>query len=181
MNRAQTLDLRLNIEEQTSAVVPIHVESALPLHRLGEARRQENISCCNVARHLGITVQDVRRQECNTMDLPLSVLHKWAKVLRLPVAELVEEPDDSLSTTLFNRAGLVRVMKTAMAILERAGDPQTKRFAQTMVDQLIEIMPELRGIGAWNAVGNRRRLDELGIAAERRFSDEDLMDAMDRE
>ena len=41
MNHAQTLDSRLNIEEQTPAVVPIHLECALPLHRLGEARRQE--------------------------------------------------------------------------------------------------------------------------------------------
>ena len=146
MNRAQTLDSRLNIEEQTPAVVPIHLECALPLHRLGEARRQEHISRRSVARHLGITVEDVRRQECNTTDLPLSVLHKWAKALGLPVAELVEEPGDSLSTPLFNRARLVRLMKTAMAILERSGDPPTKRLAQTMVNQLMEIMPELRGV-----------------------------------
>ena len=70
-------------------------------------------------RHLGITVEDVRQQECQTTDLPLSVLYKWAKVLCLPVAELVAEPDDSLATPLFNRASLVRVMKTAMVILER--------------------------------------------------------------
>jgi transcriptional regulator with XRE-family HTH domain len=172
MNCSQTLEPWLNIEEQNSAVVPIHLECAPPLHRLGEARRQEDISRDNVARHLGITVQDVRRQECRTTDLPLSVLHKWAKVLGLPVSELVEEPDGSLSTPLVNRARLVRVMKTAMAILEQAGNPQTKRFAQTMVDQLIEIMPELRGVSAWHAVGKPRRLDELGIAAERSLSDE---------
>jgi transcriptional regulator with XRE-family HTH domain len=179
MNCVQTLDSRLNIEEQTPAVVPIHLESARPLHRLGEARRQEDISCGKVARHLGITIEDVRRQECTTTDLPLSVLHKWAKVLGLPVAELVEEPDESVSTPLFNRASLVRVMKTAMAILERTGSPQTKRLAQTMVDQLTEIMPELRGVSAWPAVGKRRRLDELGIAAERSFSDEFFMDVVD--
>jgi hypothetical protein len=95
---------------------------------------------------LGITVEDVRRQECTTTDLPLSVLHKWAEALGLPVAELVVEPDDSLSTPLFNRARLVRVMKNAMAILERTRNPQTKRLAQTIVDQLMEIMPELRGV-----------------------------------
>jgi hypothetical protein len=100
-------------------------------------------------------------------------------VLRLPVAELVEEPDTALSLPLFNRARLVRVMKTAMAILERTGDQRTKRLAQTMVDQLTHIMPELRGIGAWNAVGKRRSLDELGIAAERGFSDKFFMDLVD--
>ena len=140
---------------------------------------RSDISRRNVARHLGITVEDVRRQECNTTDLPLSVLHKWAKVLGLPVAELVEEPSDSLSTPLFNRARLVRLMKTAMAILERTGNPQTKRLAQTMVDQLLEIMPELRGVSAWHAIGKRRSLDELGIAAERSLSDEIFMDMVD--
>ncbi len=179
MNHAQTLDSRMNIEEQNPAVVPIHLECAIPLHRLGEARRHENISRRNVARHLGITMEEARQQECNTTDLPLSMLHKWAKVLGLPVAELVAEPDDSLSTPLFNRAGLVRVMKTAMAILERPGNLRTKRLAQTMVDQLMEIMPELRGVGAWPVVGKRRSLDELGIAAERSFSDEVFRDMVD--
>jgi transcriptional regulator with XRE-family HTH domain len=179
MNRAQTLDSRPDIEEQVPAVVPIHLECALPLHRLGEARRQENVSRQKVARQLGITVQDVEQQECKTTDLPLSVLHKWAKVLELPVAELVEEPADSLSTPLFNRAHLVRVMKTARAILERSGDLRTKRLAQTMVEQLAEIMPELRGVSAWNAVGKRRSLDELGIAAERGLSVKVFMDVVD--
>ena len=146
MNRAQTPDSRLNIEEQTPTLIPIHLNGARPLHRLGEARQQEHISCRTVARHLGITVEEVRRQECKTADLPLSVLHQWAEALGLPVAELVVEPDDRLSTPLFNRARLVRVMKNAMAILERTRNPQTKRLAQTMVDQLKEIMPELRGV-----------------------------------
>jgi transcriptional regulator with XRE-family HTH domain len=161
MDLTQTLNSPLNIEEQTPVVVPIHLERALPLHRLGDARRQE-ISLGTVARRLGITVEDARRQECTTTDLPLSVLQKWAKALGLPLAELVEEPDDSLSTPLLNRARSVRVMKTALASLKKAGSPQTRRLAQTMIDQLLEIMPELRGMSAWHAVGNRR-LNELGI------------------
>ena len=63
-------------------------------------------------------------------------------------------------------------MKTAMVILEQTRDPRTRRSARTMVDQLIEIMPELRGIAAWHVIGKRRRVDELGIAAERSLSDE---------
>jgi transcriptional regulator with XRE-family HTH domain len=179
MNHAQTQDLPLDTEEQTPAVVPIQLECALPLHRLGEARQQENVSRQKVARQLGITVHDVEQQECTTTDLPLSVLHKWAKVLELPVAELVEEPSDSLSTPLFNRARLLRIMKTAMAMLERTGDSRTKRLVQTMVDQLAEIMPELRGVIAWHAVGKRRSLDELGITAERSLSAKVFMDVVD--
>jgi hypothetical protein len=125
---------------------------------------------------LGIAIEDVRQQECPTTDLPLSVLQKWAKVLGLPVAELVEETDKSVSTPLYHRARLVLVMKTAMALLERPGEPQTKRLAQTLIDQLIEIMPELRGVSAWKAIGKRRGLDDLGIAAQRRLCDEDFKD-----
>ena len=179
MKLAQTLDSQPNIEEQAPAAVPIDLECGPPLHRLGEARRQEGASRRTVARHLGITTEDVRQQECQTTDLPLSVLHKWARVLGLPVAQLVEEPDDSLSTPLFNRANLIRVMKTAMAIREQTRDPRTKRLGQTMIDQLMEIMPELRDVSAWQAVGQRRRLDELGIAAERGLSHKIFMDVMD--
>jgi transcriptional regulator with XRE-family HTH domain len=179
MNRAQTPDSPQNIDEQTPTVIPIYLECAHPLHRLGEARQGEHMSRSTLARHLGITVKEVRRQECGTTDLPLSMLHKWAEALGLPVAELIVESDDSLSTPLFNRARLVRIMKTATAILERTRNPQTKRLAQTMVDQLTEIMPELRGISACPVVGKRRSLDELGIAAERNLSDKVSGDVVD--
>ena len=179
MNHVQALDSRPNVEQPTRDAFPVDSGRATALHRLGEARRQENISRRNVANHLGITVQDVRRQECATADLPLSALHEWGKALGLPVAELIEEPSEALSTPLFKRAGLVRVMKTAMAILERTGDPRTNRLAQTLVGQLLEIMPDLRGVAAWPTVGKRRRLDELGIAAERTFSDEAFMNMVD--
>jgi transcriptional regulator with XRE-family HTH domain len=182
MDYAQSLDSRLNIggqmavlvENATPVVVPVHVERVRPLHRLGEARRQEDYTRQTMARRLGITLEEVRRQECETTDLPLSVLHKWAEVLHVPVTELVQEPGDSLSMPLYDRAHLVLVMKTAMAILERARDPRTKRLAQTMVDQLTGIMPELRGVLAWPTVGKRRRLDELGSAAGRGLSEDSV-------
>jgi hypothetical protein len=179
MDCAQSLDSRLNIEGQmaavcenaTPAVVHVHAERALPLHRLGQARRHEEVTCRTMAHRLDITVEEVKRQECETTDLPLSVLHKWAEVLHVPVTELVQEPSELLSMPLFNRAQMVLVMKTAAAILKLARDPRTKRLAQTMVDQLIEIMPELRGVSAWPTVGKSRRgLDELGSAAARGFS-----------
>jgi transcriptional regulator with XRE-family HTH domain len=184
---AQSLDFQLNIKEATVAVAenatapvaPAHLECLVPLHRLGEARRQENVSRATAARRLGITVEEVKRQECETTDLPLSVLYKWARILDQPVAELLQETGYSLSLPLFNRAHMGRVMKTAVTILERAGDPRTKRLAQTMVDQLIEIMPELRDEDAWLVAGKPRRSDELGIAAQRSLSDEFFRDVAD--
>ena len=37
--------------------------------------------------------------------------------------------------------------------------------------QLVELMPELEGVSAWHAVGQRRTLDEVGRVAERRMPD----------
>ena len=179
MNSVQTLDLPVNIAEQNPALVPIHLERAIPLHRLGIARRRENVSRRSVARRLGITEEDVERQESATTDLPVSVLHKWAVALGVPVTELLKEPGNSLSTPLFNRAHLVRVMKTALALREQTSNLRTKRLAQTMVDQLLEIMPELHGISAAPTVGKRRSRDELGVAAERSLSDKFFRGALD--
>ena len=52
-------------------------------------------------------------------------------------------------------------------------------MAQTLVDQLIEVMPELQGISAWNAVGKRRSLDEFGVAALRSLSADVFRDFRD--
>ena len=34
-------------------------------------------------------------------------------------------------------------------------------------DQLVELMPELEGVSGWPSVGQRRTMEELGVAAER--------------
>ena len=85
------------------------------------------------------------------------MLYEWQKALDVPIAELLVESEDSLSQPLVQRAQLVRLMKTALAILEQADNEATRRMAQTLVDQLVEVMPELQGISAWHAVGKRRR------------------------
>ena len=38
------------------------------------------------------------------------------------------------------------------------------------------MMPELQGVSPWHAVGKRRRLDELGVAAQRSLSDDVFVD-----
>jgi hypothetical protein len=63
------------------------------------------------------------------------------------------------------------LMKTVLAVSEYSKQESIRRMSQTMVEQLVEIMPELANIGPWHAVGKRRRLDELGVAAQRQLSD----------
>jgi len=100
------------------------------------------------------------------------VLYAWQKVLEVPIAELLIDSEDSLSQPLMRRAQLVRLMKSALAILEEADCKTTCVLARKLVDQLIEVMPELHGVSAWHAVGKRRGSDELGVAALRTFSED---------
>ncbi len=125
---------------------------------------------------MNIDVEEVRKHECETADLPLSVLFAWQKVLEVPVAELLVETDESLASPILQRSRLVRLMKTVFAIRAQAKQESIRRMAETMANQLVEIMPELVHIGPWHAVGKRRRLNELGIAAQRRLKDEVFLD-----
>jgi transcriptional regulator with XRE-family HTH domain len=151
--------------------VPLPPMESQPMQRLAAVRRRQGVSRRTVARRLNVDVEQVRQQELETADLPLSVVYAWQKVLEVPVAELLTEAEDTLTTPVLERSQLVRLMKTVLAISEQARQESIRRMAQTMASQLVEIMPELAGVGPWHTVGKRRRLDELGIAAQRRLSD----------
>src|SRR5690606_29425863 len=118
-----------------------------------------------------VSVRQLRTEEEATTDLRLSDLYRWQQVLGVPTEDLLCEPDGSLSRPIMERARMVRIMKTAATILENASTPRMERLAQTLVEQLVEIMPEVEEINPWHAVGQRRSLDELGRTAERPLSD----------
>ncbi len=155
---------------------PVQPADGRPMQRLAVVRRQQGVSRRTVARRLNIEVEQVQQQECTTTDLPLSVLYAWQQVLDVPVAELLVEAGDGLTTPILERSQLVRLMKTVLAISEQARQESVRRMAQTMAGQLIEIMPELANVGPWHTVGKRRRLNELGVAAQRRFADQVFID-----
>jgi transcriptional regulator with XRE-family HTH domain len=150
-----------------------------PLHRLGIVRRLQGISRRTVARRLNMEVARVKIQERPTSDLLLSKLYEWQDVLEVPVTELLVEATNELATPVLKRAQLVRMMKTALAIREATAEEPIRRMAQTLVDQLTEVMPELRAVSPWHTVGKRRRRDEFGVAAERRLSEDVFIDLMD--
>jgi transcriptional regulator with XRE-family HTH domain len=143
---------------------------------LKEVRRIQGITQRTVARRLNTSVADVKLQECTDTDMPLSTLYRWQEVLDVPMIELLMEPEEPLSTPVLKRAQLVRLMKTAMAICERSKQIPIQRMAQVMVDQLIEIMPELAEVSPWHAVGKRRSQDEYGQAAFRQLPADLLAD-----
>ena len=147
-----------------------------PLHRLGEVRRREGLPRVKIARRLGISVKDEEKQEEPSTDMLLSEFLRWQAALGVPAAELLHEPEADLSPPVQLRARLLRVMKTVRSIQEEARQASIQRLAQVMIDQLLEVMPELKETVAWPAVGHRRKLRELGQAFFRGFSVEFLND-----
>jgi transcriptional regulator with XRE-family HTH domain len=141
-----------------------------PLHRLALVRRQQGVALRTVARCLGVSVEEAARQEQPGADLSISTLLQWQQVLEVPVAELLVESQDELSEAVLERARLIKVMKTAMSILEKADNSRVRRLTETLVAQLVEIMPELEGVSPWHELTTpRRRRDDLGRIAERQI------------
>jgi transcriptional regulator with XRE-family HTH domain len=159
--------------------VPVPAADAQRLQRLAQVRRLQGISRRTVARRLNVEIEQVRQQEQATADLPLSTLYAWQKALEVPVSELLVETGDALASPILERSQLVRLMKTVLAIRQQAKQESIRRMAETMAGQLVEIMPELANIGPWHSVGKRRRLNELGIAAQRRLADDVFVDPED--
>lgn len=143
-----------------------------PLHRIKTVRRQQGVSLRRVSQLLRTEMRELRREEEEATDLPLSRVYEWQRALEVPVAELLVDSNAPLSAPVMQRARLVRVMKTVAAIMEKAESTSIQRLAQTLVDQMVEIMPELKGINPWHSVGQRRSLEEYGRIVERAYPDD---------
>jgi transcriptional regulator with XRE-family HTH domain len=142
------------------------------LHRIAEVRRLQGVTLRNVSRRLGAPLAVVRRQEQADCDLRLSDLLQWQEVLEVPVAELLVEGEGQLSGPVLQRSRMVKLMKTAAAIRERAHDTTTTRMVSMLIEQILELMPELADVTPWHTVGQRRTLDDIGRTAQRTVAEE---------
>jgi hypothetical protein len=158
-------------------VAPVVQRRPQRLQKLSEARRRQGLSVRCVAQRLGRTVTEIRAQEDEHADLLISELYRWQAALEVPIEELLEEPDDTLSTRVLTRARLLKIMKTTMAIRRAARSESERRLTRLLTEQLLEIMPELKEVSGWPAVGHRRRADEIGRIGENPISDDWLHEA----
>jgi transcriptional regulator with XRE-family HTH domain len=160
-----------------ASIRPAINRPAKGLQKLNSARRRQGLSIRCVAQRLGRTVSEVRAQEDEGADILVSDLYRWQAALEVPLEELLEEPEDSLSTMVSVRAQLLKVMKTAMAMRRQARSESERRLARLLTEQLLEIMPELKEVSGWPAVGHRRRADEVGRIGENPISQDWLHEA----
>ena len=147
------------------------------MHRIGEVRLQQGISLRSAARRMGIEIRQARRQEDPDADLSLSELYCWQRALEVPVANLLVDLDAPLSTPVLKRAQMLKLMKSAVTILEKAESEQIRRMSQRIVDQLVELMPELEEVSPWHEVGQRRTREDYGRIVERLLPEDALYDA----
>jgi transcriptional regulator with XRE-family HTH domain len=140
------------------------------LHRLRAVRQAERVSRRSMARRLNTDIRTVSQQEQESADLSLSMLYKWQAALGVPIQELLLDTGEELSAPILQRGLMLRLMKTALSIVEQSKQLKIRRMGQNLVDQMLEIMPELAGVAPWPTVGKRRSPKELGAAARRYFS-----------
>ncbi len=150
--------------------------SSNPLHRIAQVRRCQGVSLRQANRFLGMTNDEVKQHENGHYDLMLSELYAWQRLLNVPLSELLMEPESTLSSPLLERAALVRVMKTAVSILDNARKPNIRALASTLIGQLVDIMPELEKVQPWHSVGQRRTLEDLGRVADHPIRLSDLVE-----
>jgi transcriptional regulator with XRE-family HTH domain len=119
------------------------------LHRLAQVRRREGLTRRQLARRMGVSLPEVRRQESASADITLGDLYRWQKALDVPIAELLSEPAAGLSPPVQLRAQLLRVMKTARSIEAGARQVSVRRLTTMLIEQLTELMPELKDTISW--------------------------------
>ena len=145
------------------------------MHRIKTVRKQQGVTVRSAARQMEIDVRRVRGEEDAWSDLRLSTMYRWQKMLEVPLIDLVVETNEPLSRPVMERARMIKLMKTAVTILERTPTVAVRRLTQMLISQLVEIMPETEGIGPWQSVGQQRTLNELGRIVERRLPDDFFM------
>ena len=159
-------------EKTTTQAASSPQESSKNLHRINTVRERQGMSLRSVSRQMHVDVRRLRSEEDESSDILLSTLYQWQQVLDVPVAELLVETEDTLSPAVMQRARLLKIMKTVAAILERTDSPPIQRLATMLHDQLIEMMPELKEVSPWHAVGQRRTSQEFGKIFEQTISDD---------
>lgn len=151
----EQMDLDTAVVDVSSSSISSNNRRDSRWHRIQTIRKQQDMSLRAVARRMNITPGQAQKQEVETSDLSLSTLFKWQRALDVPIAHLLVEPDGPISEPVLKRARLLKLMKTAASLLQIADDEQIQRLATMLMNQLIELMPELKDVSPWPIPGRQ--------------------------
>lgn len=144
-----------------------HVMVDVPkkLHRIQEVREEQGFSIKTISRRTGTEIKQLEKQELPEADLHLSDLHRWQQALEVPMADLLVDGSGTLSSPIHERAQLVKIMKTVVALSEVVHGPRASRMVQMLREQMVELMPELEEVVGWPNFGSRRSSQPMGKIA----------------
>ena len=117
----------------------------------------------SIARRLGMDAKTYKQIEDPSHDLALSELRAIQAALEVPFVDLLVDRN-SLSQPVKERAKLVKVMKSAVAIRQAKSSPRIQRLADMLCEQLTDLMPELAEVSGWAQFGARRGQSAVGKA-----------------
>ena len=142
-----------------------------PLQRIANVMRQEQVSIQSAARRMNLTESQALAEMNPACDMKLSNLYRWQAILKVPITELLNEPDVGFSPHVQFRSCLLKAMRTVRTIQQKARSSTIQMMTTQLAEQLTQMMPELKDVHAWPAVGQRRSLNELGKIVENQVSD----------
>ena len=67
-----------------------------PMHRLRAVRQEQGYTLRRVAQQMKMDIEEVRQEEDEYSDLPLSRLMEWQRVLEVPLVDLLVETESPL-------------------------------------------------------------------------------------
>jgi transcriptional regulator with XRE-family HTH domain len=134
------------------------------LNRIREVRKRESVSERTFARHLGIRQSEVEDFESPSRDMAISELTRVSKIFRCPVSDLVVDGENDEIVKL--RGLLIMLSRSVNTLLGIARDNNVQAVAQSMRNQIADVMPEADSGGTLLAVGRRRGLEEMGRICE---------------
>ncbi len=135
-------------------------------HYIAEVLKNQKISVAHCAKRLGVTEEEVLRQLDPKSNLTLNQLFDWCEVLDVPLSEILPF-DSSTSDPIRNRALLLRIMKTARQIQDLSVRTKVQYAAETLILQLLELVPDFAMIEAWPSVGQSRVAMVDGLSTRR--------------
>ena len=144
------------------------------LNRIREVREQQGVSIRSMSRRMGLDIRTCRKLEDPERDLTLSELQMIQQALDVPLQDLLVDRQ-SLSRPVEERAKMIRIMKTAVALRELKVNTRANRMAEMLCEQLVDIMPELAEVSGWPQFGARRGKSALGRVLAQQIDMSQLM------
>jgi hypothetical protein len=162
-----TAEIEWNVCRTSVNPPPSSGNAATPLQRLGEVQREQGVSDRTMAMRLGVSMEQIRRQQSPTCDMSLCDLYRWQAALDVPIADLLVEPGPALAPVVERRARLVKMMKTVRSLQLAADSPDVGALVEYLAEQLVQLMPELVHVDSWPLVGKRRGPNDVAPLEER--------------